>query len=342
MHQTIERTSQALFKARDAFIARWNQGTNKRSAIIVAAILLVGSIGYANIFRAPSDFPVREIITIPENTPLMVVAEQLEQENVIHSAFWFRIAVTILDGETGARAGDYYFAQPQTMVAVARRMVTGAFGLEPIRIRIVEGATVNAIAPIVARELPRVTEERFKEIAGEFEGYLFPDTYFFLPSATEETVVRALRDNFDRQIAQLVEDIENSGRTLADMVIMASILEKEAFDYQNKRIIAGILWKRLDIGMLLQVDAPFVYIIGKGTFGLTRADLRMDSPYNTYRYHGLPPTAIANPSFASLKAAANPIDTPYLFFLDGYDGVTRFSATYEEHLEYKRQYIDNY
>lgn len=336
----MQRILQAMYRVRDVLKSRWNEGANKRSAIVLSIVLVCVAAVYAEILRPPMDFPVRQVVTISENTPLDTIGQQLENDGIIRSAWWFRVAVTVLDGEKGVRAGDYYFAQPESLVAVARRMVSGTFGLEPVRIRVVEGMTVAEIGKIVGRELPRVHEDRFIEMASTSEGYLFPDTYFFLPSATEETVIRAMRDNFDRQVGQLVEDIENSGRTLSDIVILASILEKEARIYYNKRVIAGILWKRIDTEMLLQVDAPFVYAIGKNSFTLTRADLRMDSPYNTYRFKGLPPTAIANPSFASLKAAANPIETPYFFYLDGRDGVTRFSKTYDEHLQYKRQYLD--
>ena len=306
----------------------------------IAGVLFVGVIVYGGILRPPQDFPEGEIITIPSDTSLAEVVDGLESAGVVRSAWWLRVAVTLLDGETGVRAGDYYFRAPQSLVVVARRLVDGSFGLEPIRVRVVEGMTATQIATHVAKQLPRVDREQLLELMLAEEGYLFPDTYFFLPSTAEEAVARAMRNNFDLQVARLNEEITAFGRPLADVVTMASIIEKEAHNYRNKRIIAGILWKRIERGMLLQVDVSFGYLLGKGTSQITRADLAIDSPYNTYKYPGLPPGPISNPSLASLKAAASPIETPYFFFLDGRDGITYFSATYEEHLEYKRKYLD--
>ena len=121
---------------------------------------------------------------------------------------------------------------------------------------------------------------------------------------------------------------------------MASLLEKEARTTESRRIIAGILWKRLEIGMLLQVDAVFGYIINKGSLQLTLEDLSIDSPYNTYRYKGLPIGPIANPGLDSLQAATMPILTDYLFYLSDKEGTMHYSETFEEHKRKKRLYLN--
>lgn len=155
----------------------------------------------------------------------------------------------------------------------------------------------------------------------------------------EEFINRA-RNQFDAQIASIQDDIDASPYTLEDIVIMASIIEKEATnDFTEQQMISGILWKRIEIGMLLQVDAPFMYTIGKGSAQLTRSDLAMDSPYNTYRYTGLPPTAIGSPSLSALRAAATPIESPYLFYLHGNDGIVRYGRNFDEHILNRQRHL---
>lgn len=156
-------------------------------------------------------------------------------------------------------AGDYQFHQPQNAFSIARAVVHGYYGLTPVRIRIPEGSTVTDMAKIYERMLPRFNAERFIEIAKPHEGYYFPDTYFFLPNATEETVAQTMRENFDVRIESLRDKIDASGKTLDEILTMASIVELEAHIYQDRRMIAGLLWNRIDINMPLQVDAAFLY-----------------------------------------------------------------------------------
>lgn len=120
---------------------------------------------------------------------------------------------------------------------------------------------------------------------------------------------------------------------------MASILEGEARGREEMEIIAGILWRRIEIGMPLQVDTTFLYVNGKNTFTLTQADLKIDSPYNTYLYRGLPPTPISNPGLTAIRAALNPQPTPYLYFLTGRDGLMYYSRTHDEHVQKKTRYL---
>ena len=159
------------------------------------------------------------------------------------------------------------------------------------------------------------------------EGYLFPDTYLFLPGAETEQIIGTMRDNFKKKAGDIAQDI----------VIMASLIEKEVPASDDRRIVSGILWKRLEIGMPLQVDAVFPYITGKREVLLD--DLKINSPYNTYLYKGLPPGPIANPGLDAIEAARNPKETPYLYYISGKDGKTHFAKTYEEHLKNKEKYL---
>jgi UPF0755 protein len=148
-----------------------------------------------------------------------------------------------------------------------------------------------------------------------------------------------MKSNFFDRIKTLDTEISNFDKPLPDIIKMASIVEEEARTFESKQIIAGILWKRLSIGMPLQVDASFKYINGKGTKDLTLTDLKIDSPYNTYVYKGLPPTPIANPGLVSIKATVTPIKTDYLYFLTDRKGVMHYAKTYSEHLANKKKYL---
>jgi UPF0755 protein len=278
-------------------------------------------------------------VGIPEGQTLTQISNTLYDDGVIRSPFMFRILVKVLGHERGVHAGDYLFKQPLSIFSIARAFSIGAFGLEPQRIRIAEGATTKEMSIIFAGKLQRFSQANFFAQAQPVEGYLFPDTYFFLPNATEDTVIRTMRQNFDTHIAEIDPLIQASGRSLEDIVTMASIIEREARNSEDRRKISGVLWNRIDKGMALQVDVTFLYTIGKGTFQLTTKDLLSDSVYNTYVHKGFPPTPIGSPSMDSLIAAANPIKSDYFFYLADNTGVTHFSKTYKEHVQKKLRYL---
>ena len=317
----------------------WHEKLNRKNITLIILIFVPLLVLYVFFIQPPAEFPVEEIHSIKAGESVTSIAAAFEEKRIVRSAFALRIIIEVLEAEHDVIAGDYQFKRPLSVFSVARRISTGAFGLVPVRVRIPEGATVEDIAILVSEQLPRFDADAFLREAGSLEGFLFPDTYFFLPNADVNVVVRALLDNFEQHVHKIERELSESGHSLDDVVVMASILEKEASDFEDKKKIAGVLWKRLEIGMRLQVDAPFVYFLGKNTFDLTVADLQIDSPYNTYKYEGLPPTAIANPGFESLQAAVSPDNHDYLFYLADHEGVTHFSETYEEHLEKKAFYL---
>ncbi|MDE2172881.1 MAG: endolytic transglycosylase MltG, partial [Patescibacteria group bacterium] len=172
------------------------------------------------------------------------------------------------------------------------------------------------------------------------EGKLFPDTYYFYENSTPQDVIQLLTRTFEEQTKPLLLDIQASGRTPADVITMASIVEKEAASSTDRRIIAGILWKRLDMGMPLQVDAPFFYLYGKTSAELTLGDLQSDTPYNTYKYTGLPPTPIDNPGYEAIEDTVNPVKSDYLYFLSGKDGQMHYAATLAQHAANRLRYLE--
>lgn len=297
--------------------------------------LLVVFLAWAT--TPPSHFPERSIVSVEEGSGLYSLAEELSLKGAIRSPFLFRSIAIMLGGERRMKAGQYYFEEPEGVFKVAWRVVTGNYEIESAKITIPEGFTVNKISALFGERFAFFDHQDFEETAPE--GYLFPDTYFIPVTATATSTVKLLRDNFVRKIFNLMPSVEKTGKELDEIVILASILEGEAKTYADREIISGILWKRIKLGMPLQVDAAFVYINGKSTKDLTLDDLKIDSPYNTYLYPGLPPTPISNPGLESLKAAIHPTTTPYLYFLTADDGTMHYAKTFEEHVANKQKYI---
>jgi UPF0755 protein len=339
MGPQIEKAWEAVQDTNKDISRRWQKHANRRTIAIVLALAAPFIAIYLTALRPPSDFPVGEIITVDRDMPAKDIAVQLEAQNVILSNYAFELTIRALGGDRNIHAGDYQFNRSKNVLRIAQALISGDFGLEPVRIRIPAGATAAEMAVILDKRLVRFDSEEFIRDALPYEGYLYPDTYFFLPTAKADVVIRTLRETFDAKTLPLKEQMDAFGKPLSDIVVMASLLEREESDYVDRQKIAGVLWRRLDINMPLQVDATFVYTIGKGSNQLTMEDLETDSPYNTYKNKGLPPGAIANPSFDSLRAAINPIDTGNLFYLADRHGTTYYSATYEEHLRKKRFYL---
>lgn len=191
----------------------------------------------------------------------------------------------------------------------------------------------------------KALSEEFSFLKGKpknvsLEGYLFPDTYEIGELETLNEILRKFLQNFDKKVSQeLKQEAAKQGRTLFEVLTMASLLEKEVKTYEDKQIVAGILWKRLKSWWPLQVDATLTYITGKGSLELTKEDLKTDSPYNTYENYGLPLGPICNPGLDSIKAAVYYKDSPYWFYLTNSIEETIFSKTLEEHGRAKYKYL---
>ncbi len=341
-----ERLLEKIFERGHALLEnlsdRWDLNVNRRTVII---LLLAGALAtflYIDVIQPPANFPLNELVAVSGGQSLAEIADTLEQGNVVRSSFALRTVIKLMGNERRVHAGDYIFKEPQDIFSIAHTLAIGAYGLEPTRVRVNEGATTYEMATLFKERFERFDAENFLAQTKLQEGYLFPDTYFFLPNVTEDTVIQAMRQNFDSKIAELAPQIASSTHSLSDIVIMASLIEREAHNSVDRRKISGVLWNRLERNMLLQVDVAFLYTIGKGTYQLTVKDLASDSPYNTYKNKGLPPTAIGSPSLDSLRAAVDPIESDNLFYLADRSGVTYFSKTYAEHLRKKNLYIGNY
>jgi UPF0755 protein len=306
----------------------------------IAVVLLFPLLIYAGFLSAPKNFPPGSTVSVDSGSGLLELSNKLEDEGVIRSSFWFRIAAIIFKGERGLQAGEYALEGKEGVFDLARRIVQGDYRIKRIKLTIPEGFTVKKISALFdTNEFQNFDRNIFEKNAQE--GYLFPDTYFVHVNATATSTIRMLRDNFIRKIFYLMPEIEESGHSLDEIIIMASILESEANTKEDREIVSGILWKRLEKGMPLQVDSSFIYVNGKTTKDLTLEDLKIKSPYNTYLYKGLPPTPISNPGIESIQAAIHPKETSYLFFLTGTDGKMYYAKTFEEHVRNKQKFLKN-
>lgn len=309
---------------------------------ILPAAFLSGTIialGFFVLFAPPSSFPSPSIFKVKKGETLGEVASGMKIRGMVRSARILTALVRATGGDRQVQEGSYFFPEPQNVFTIAVRLENADFELKPVRVTIVEGADVREIARLLEEKLAPFDTDGFLSLALPKEGYLYPDTYFFYPGQDADIVAGAMEDNFSLWTASVEKDIAASKKTERDIVIMASILEKEARTDVDRRIIAGILWKRMSIGMRLQVDAAFGYIFDKSLTQLTSADLKTDSPYNTYLNKGLPPTPIGNPSVRAIEAAANPTKTNYLFYLSDRYGTMHYAATYAQHLQNVRRYL---
>lgn len=301
--------------------------------------LAVFAVFYLFFMSAPYEFPSGKIIKISKGETAGAIADLLGKEKVIRSPTIFRAIIFLSGQERNIAAGDYLLAKKEGVFKIAYRLSFGRFNLIPIRVTIPEGTASFDIPKILGGDFYGFDRGKFLGLSLSEEGYLFPDTYLIYPNATAEEIITQMNDNFNKKIAGKAGSIKASGKTLKDVIIMASIIEREAGKPEDRKIISGILWKRLYIKMPLQVDAPFAYISNKSTYDLTTKDLKQDSPYNTYNRVGLPPTPICNPGVDSIDAAINPAQSKYLYYLSDKSGNMHYSVTFEEHKRNKALYI---
>ncbi len=307
----------------------------------IAVVILIGFIVVFDLIffsiRIPNEFPVGGVFKITQGESLQSITVNLHSNHIIRSEFVFRSLVILFGGEKKVIAGDYLLGKKQGVLSLARRFVSGQFDISAKKITILEGWNVFEIADYLEKNILQFNKKEFIDLAKEKEGYLFPDTYFVSGSASPKEVLDMMENNFNKKI-EGITDLASSTRSLKEILTIASILEEEAFP-KDRAVVSGILWNRLNIDMLLQIDSTFKYINGKNTYELTLADLKIDSPYNTYVYNGLPPGPISNPGIDSILAALNPKKTKYLYFLSERNGTMHYGKTFEEHKRNKELYM---
>ncbi len=291
--------------------------------------------------------PGREQVTqIPADTGPDGIARLLREKGLIRNELAFRIAVRHWGLAGKLKAGYYRLSPSMSAEEIARTIAEGRTA--KARVTIPEGFTVAQIAERLEREglctakeflgaaTPAAVSRRGFGLEGDsLEGYLFPDTYIVEFGTKPADIVGQMVANWARQVALGLEgDLKSrssEGWTRSQIMIIASMIEREAEVEKDRPLIASVIYNRLRKGMRLQIDATVIYALGEHRSRLTYRDLKVDSPFNTYRYPGLPPHPICNPGLPSLRAALHPAQTDYLFYVARGDGSHIFTRTYDDH-----------
>jgi len=307
-------------------------------SIFLLVIFLLSSILYLN--SAPSSYPVSgKLFEIKEGTTLTESATGLYSNGAIRSVFFFKVIYRLFYDHKPVLAGDYVLDEKESAWKLASRLSRGEYHLSLTRVTLTEGLTAEEMGEILAKKFININTLDFLAKAKKSEGFLFPDTYLFYQDLKTESAIGRLLDNFNSKWAKYKEEAIKTGKSQSEIIKLASIVELEANNNESRKIVAGILWRRLALGMPLQVNATFKYIGLDKTFMLTTEDTKIDSPYNTYIHKGLPPTPVCNPGELAIEAVLRPTKTSYLYFITDRAGEMHYAKTYAEHLANKAMYL---
>ena len=318
--------------------------------VLVVLLLVVAAAGaawtYVSMERPYKGYAEAEqFVEIPAGSGTVSMGRRLAEMGVIRSAPAFRLAVWMRGAGRRLQAGEYRFDRPMTTAEVVDKIARGDVYVRAITFR--EGLTVREMAALfesggfgsaadfIAASKNAQLVNDIDAGARDLEGYLFPDTYTLQRRTTAEQLVERMVNRFKKSLTpELQQQAAGRGLSVRQLVTLASLVEKETGKAEERPVIAGVYTNRLRIGMGLQCDPTVIYALllaGRYDGNIRKGDLQIDSPYNTYRYPGLPPGPIAAPGEASLAAAANPADVPYLYFVSRNDGSHVFATTLEEH-----------
>jgi UPF0755 protein len=333
--------------------------------LLLATIALIAIVGVASSvwvyllvskpYKGYTD--AETFVEIAQGSNTQTMGRVLSDAGVVANPTAFRIAVWMRGAGRRLQAGEYRFDASMTPAAVVDKIARGDVFLRPVTFR--EGLTLRQMAAIFEErgfgpqaafigsaskpDLIRALDPA----ANNLEGYLFPDTYALPRRTTAEQLTARMIARFEKALSPDVRQAATaSGLSIRELVTLASLVEKETAKPEERPIVAAVYRNRLRIGMALQCDPTVIYALeraGRYNGNITRADLAIDSPYNTYRYPGLPPGPIAAPGQASLEASAKPADVSYLYFVSRNDGSHAFATTLDEHNRnvelWQRQYF---
>ena len=330
------------------------------AALLFIVLLVLGAAGawlYLGVDRPYKGYLApEEFVEIPVGAGPASIGRRLVDAGVVRDRSSFRLALWLTGQGRRLQAGEYRFDQPISARQVVERIARGDVYVRPITFP--EGLTIKQMAALyeskgfgsaesftkAARNVALVSA--WDPEAHDLEGYLFPDTYALPRKATADQLVARMVAAFEKAFSSEIREQALARRLgVRQLVTLASIVEKETARPEERPLVAAVYSNRLKIGMGLQCDPTVIYALdrlGRYNGNLTRADLQFDSPYNTYRYAGLPPGPIASPGRASLAAAASPADVPYVYFVSRNDGSHAFAATLEEHNRNVQQYQVKY
>jgi len=323
---------------------------------------------YSEIFSAPAQYADKVTFEIEKGESVSLVAEKLEEKHIIRSAWFFKKYLSFRKLDTEIREGEFVVESPITLARVINILANPTQA--ETTVTILPGWDLREIADYfekqgiasstdflavvgksaynykVEREIAPVVEGDWKIMADKpnfvsYDGYLAPDTYRIFKNATVTEIVQKLIDERENQFTdQMYADIAKSGHSVFEVLTMASILEREVRDSKDRKLVSDLFWRRYDQNWALQADSTVHYAVGKnGTVFTTAEDRDSLSPWNTYRYPGLPIGPISTPSLDSIMASIYPQSNEYWYFLTDKDGVVRYGKTLEEHNLNRQKYL---
>ena len=289
----------------------------KSIIFILVIAFFAGIYGIFHITSAPNNFPTPYILTVNKGDTFLKISTELRKDNIIRSMTTFKLYMRLFGNEKSIEPGEYLFSYPVSALDIAFRISGRQFGIEKSKVTIPEGFTNTDIAKRLVEVFPNFDSTTFLTLAADKQGYLFPDTYSFYPNISPDKVIETMSQNFVLKTNDFNDVIKKSGRTYNEIIVMASLIEKEASGNGDRALIAGILWKRIDHGMPLQIDADKI----------------------TYKQKGLPKNPIANPGALAIQAALNPIYSSALYYLHDKAGAIHYADTYTDHQKNIRKYL---
>lgn len=320
-------------------------------AIILIGVFIVTQIG-------PYDKSNKKdiVVDIPSGSTISTISDILYENKLVKNKTLFKFVVKVSNKASSIKAGKYLLNPTYSNNDIVNILASGKIYLDGIKITIPEGSTTKEIVAILVNKNlgekevyekliqdPSKFYEKFKFLKEDdiksLEGFLYPDTYYINEKSSEKEILSSMLSRFDKLYNDKLKATQKELKmTLQQVVSLGSIVEKEAVLDKDRSIIASVFYNRLDIGMPLQSDATIQYIFKERKKIVTYADLEIDSPYNSYKNKGLPPTPIASPGIKSIEATLYPKDTEYLYFVAKVDGGNNYSKTYNEHLKFVQEY----
>ncbi|MGM0464941.1 MAG: endolytic transglycosylase MltG [Acidobacteriota bacterium] len=313
-------------------------------------LLVVASLFFSSWFLWEYHHP-RNIISpntvfeIKKGSSASWIAQQLKKENIIKNKWPFLFAYKVFFTKENLIAGEYEFNPPISVKEVLKKIIKGEIKLHPITIP--EGLNIWETAELLSQKYSVDNKKvlynaqntqlisSMDSEAQNLEGYLFPETYHIPKNTSEEELIENMVSQFKKTFnPQWRERTREMGMNIREVVTLASLIEEETSVPEEKSLVSSVFHNRLKLGMKLDCDPTIIYALKKkGEYQgrLRNKDLKLDSPYNTYLYKGLPPSPISNPGKESLKAALFPSKTDYLYFVSKNDGTHKFSSTFKEH-----------
>ncbi|CAN5162786.1 endolytic transglycosylase MltG [soil metagenome] len=278
------------------------------------------------------------MFTVSQGAGIKAIARDLQSQGLIKNGFVFALMAQQSGISSKVQAGDFRLSPALTAQQIVTRLTKG---VEDVWVTIPEGKRAEEVAAILKDKMPNY-EDNWDSQLPSHEGYLFPDTYLLPHNATIGTIVTTLTDTSAQRYKEVT--VSKTSLTQAQIITLASLIEREARHSADRPLISSVIHNRLSIGMPLQIDATIQYALGQQSNGswwkkdLTYADLKINSPYNTYTNTGLPPAPICSPGIESIKAAAAPASTNYLYYITDKNGINHYAKTNAEHEANIRKY----